>query len=95
MHMGRIMTELQLVLVVWNDAVEMESGWHNIEDIRKHTIAKCKTVGWLVDKNDERIVIASTMEGPSDSLSGGSVHSIPTDWCQSIQTLSTYTPPHY
>ena len=89
------MTELQLVLVVWNDAVEMQSGWHDIEDIKKHAITKCKTVGWLIDKNEERIVIASTVEGPADSLSGGSVHAIPTDWCQSIQPLSTYTPPNY
>ena len=95
MHMGRIMTELQLVLIVWNDAVEMQSGWHDMEDIKKHAITKCKTVGWLIDKNEERIVIASTVEGPADSLSGGSVHAIPTDWCQSIQPLSTYIPPNY
>ena len=95
MHMGRIMTELQLVLVVWNDAVEMESGWHNIEDIRKHTIAKCKTVGWLVDKNDERIIIMSTIEEDENEIAGGGVHTIPTDWCISIQQLSTYISPHY
>ena len=85
----------KLVLITWRDAIEMEAGWHDMQTITKQKTATCKTVGWLVDKNDERIVIASTIEGPSDSLSGGSVHSIPTDWCQSIQRLSTYTSPHY
>jgi hypothetical protein len=97
MYMGsRIMgTTLKLVLVIWHDAVEMEAGWHSIEDIRKHNITVCKSVGWLVSKDTERIVIMSTIEGNETDLTGGGVHSIPTDWCISIKPLSTYTSPHY
>ena len=89
------MTELPLALVTWHDAVELGAGWHNIEDIRKHNITVCKSVGWVVSKDKERIIIMSTVEGNPNELSGGGVHAIPTDWCVSIQPLSTYTSPHY
>ena len=85
------MKNMPLVLVTWNDAIEMETGWHDINDITKQDPAVCKTVGWLTDKNDKRIIIMSTIEENEDEIAGGSVHSIPTDWCISIQFLS----PHY
>ena len=49
------MKNMPLVLVTWNDAIEMETGWHDINDITKQDPAVCKTVGWLTDKNDKRI----------------------------------------
>ena len=85
----------KLVLITWRDAIEMEAGWHDMQTITKQKTATCKTVGWLVDKNDERIIIMSTIEEDENEIAGGGVHTIPTDWCISIQQLSTYTPPHY
>ena len=40
------MKNMPLVLVTWNDAIEMETGWHDINDITKQDPAVCKTVGW-------------------------------------------------
>lgn len=89
------MTQLPLVLVTWNDAVELGAGWHDLKDIEKHNVTACKSVGWLVHKDEKRIIIMSTVEGKENEISGGGVHAIPTDWCTSIQNLSTYTSPHY
>ena len=85
----------QLVLVTWHDAIEMEAGWHDMKEITQQKTATCKTVGWLVDKNDKQIIIMSTIEEDENEIAGGGVHTIPTDWCISIQQLSTYIPPHY
>ena len=82
----------KLVLVTWNDAVEMEGGWHEIDTIKQHDLAVCKTVGWIVEQNDKQIIIMSTIEGDEY---GGGVHAIPNDWCISIQPLTTYTSTHY
>lgn len=85
----------ELVLVTWRDAVEMEAGWHDMKEITKQETAVCKTVGWLVAKDDKRIIIMSTIEEDENEIAGGGVHTIPTDWCISVQKLSTYISPHY
>ena len=63
----------QLVLITWNDAVEMEGGWHELDTIKQHDLAVCKSVGWIVSQDSKQIIIMSTIEGDEY---GGGVHAI-------------------
>tara|TARA_R100000742_G_C4246774_1_gene65578 strand:- start:203 stop:421 length:219 start_codon:yes stop_codon:yes gene_type:complete len=47
-------------LVVWYDAVA-ETGWTKLEEAKTECkLSECVTIGHLVDRNQERILIACT-----------------------------------
>lgn len=47
----------KLVLVVWVDSCGAESGWEDIDNFSHAQIMKCKSVGWLVHEDSERLVL--------------------------------------
>lgn len=51
---------LPVVEVVWRDAVTT-SQWRQWEEADEITLPECRTVGRLVRKNRDRIVLASTV----------------------------------
>ena len=46
-----------LVLVTWLDAKDGQTGWHSIEDIEKEKLATCYSVGWLMVRNNEKVIM--------------------------------------
>ena len=71
---------LQVMEVVWHDAVEMgDIGWNNIKDIIKDANKPCPimhSVGYVIVITDEHIAMLSTL-GPSE---GSKVEKIPRGW---------------
>jgi len=46
-----------MVLVTWLDAKDGQTGWHSIEDIQKEQLAVCHSAGWLMYKDETKIII--------------------------------------
>tara|TARA_R110000787_G_scaffold167621_3_gene280558 strand:+ start:557 stop:811 length:255 start_codon:yes stop_codon:yes gene_type:complete len=72
---------VKVTLVVWYDAVA-ETGW--ITDTEAKTsckLDKCVSIGYLVDKNQERILLACTK---SDNQYNALIN-IPNAWIETIK----------
>tara|TARA_R110002020_G_scaffold240326_1_gene453115 strand:- start:13290 stop:13592 length:303 start_codon:yes stop_codon:yes gene_type:complete len=76
-----------LVLVSWYDAKDGGSGWHSIEDIQKEKLATCYSMGWMVLKDGDRVVIMSDYSNDENSNDGGRHIVIPSGWVKSITYL--------
>jgi len=73
-----------ITLVVWYDAVA-ETGWTSREDAMSSCkLSECVSVGHLVDKNDERVLIACTK---SENEYNAMIN-IPNAW---IKVIKEYT----
>ena len=87
------MMNLDLVEVEWVDACEMEAGWHEISEIKKHTVCTCRDVGWILPtpRNDQLLLIGSfapKMSDDSDDVDmGGRATAIPQSWIVKIRKL--------
>tara|TARA_R100000655_G_scaffold109161_1_gene162925 strand:- start:2554 stop:2853 length:300 start_codon:yes stop_codon:yes gene_type:complete len=80
-----------IVRVTWRDAQESEQGWLDIEDCKKTPMALCYTVGWLVEHNDDTIVLmtsAARCMTEEEVTQGGGCTAIPTDWATNIDYLT-------
>ena len=51
------------VLIDWKDA-NHRSGWKHDHD--EHEVAQCRTVGWVMRKDDSSVVVAQTRSTDDD-----------------------------
>ena len=77
---------MKIVLVEWNDAYEMDSGWHSLEDAKKWNLCLCYSVGYLLSENEKSIVIGADVGVGCDS-DVGRVQSIPKGCISDITIL--------
>jgi len=76
-----------LVEVTWLDAVG-PSGQLTMEGAEKYPLATRRTVGYLIVKNDEKIVLAATDDRPADDgYIAADVNAIPTPWATTIDVI--------
>lgn len=73
----------KLVEVEWSDACGY-AKWDDLKEYETLAPMPCKTAGYLIGKNKERITILQTQ-----SIDGGATGglSIPMPWIKSIRTL--------
>jgi hypothetical protein len=76
-----------LVLVTWLDAKDGQTGWHSIDDIEKEKLATCYSVGWLMVRNNEKVVIMADYSEFEDDKEGGRHIAIPNGWVKSVTYL--------
>ena len=76
-----------LVLVTWLDAKDGQTGWHSIEDIQKERLAMCHSTGWLMFKDETKIIIMADYSEFDGDKEGGRHITIPTGWVQTITYL--------
>ena len=76
-----------LVLVTWLDAKDGQTGWHSLDDIEKESLATCYSVGWLLVRNNEKVVIMSDYAECDDDKEGGRHIAIPNGWVKSVTFL--------
>ena len=76
-----------LVLVTWLDAKDGQTGWHSIEDIEKEKLATCYSVGWLMVRNNEKVIIMADYSEFDGDKEGGRHIAIPTGWVRTITYL--------
>lgn len=75
-----------VVSVSWVDAKELETGWIPIEDCISADLARCVSVGYLVEETPEKVVIMATAGYDGEDVTeGGNVTVIPFNWVNSIK----------
>ena len=77
-----------LVLVTWLDAKDGQTGWHSLDDIEKEKLATCYSVGWLMVRNNEKVVIMADYSEFEDDKEGGRHIAIPNGWVKSVTFLT-------
>ena len=76
-----------VVLVTWLDAKDGQTGWHSIEDIQKERLATCHSTGWLMYKDETKIIIMADYSEFDGDKEGGRHITIPSGWVQTITYL--------
>jgi len=54
---------MKLVLIEWLDSKAGPEGWEYLDNLEKIEPTSCKSVGFLVDDNDNHKTIAPTLGG--------------------------------
>ena len=85
-------TKTPMVRVTWEDARDIETGWLEIKDILNAPLAVCQEVGWLIVKNEKKVVIMRSFSEEKDNLekpdqNGGGSIAIPRCWVKKIEYL--------
>ena len=81
--------DVPMVRVTWKDAQDSDGSWASLADIIAHEPATCQEVGWLVHKDNTKIIVMrSRICSKSDELEEGGGHiAIPNDWVIKIEEL--------
>lgn len=79
------------VEVKWTDACNVNEQGLSLEDACARSLASRCTVGWLLDKNDTRVVLAADYDPPEGESAAeyGQLTLIPTGWVTGIHPLSS------
>lgn len=78
------------ILIEWNDSLQPVTGWHMIDDLPTLDVAKCQTVGWLVEENATALMVAQNIADPaSDQMQAGGLMRIPKCCVTSCADLSS------
>lgn len=75
--------------VTWVDAQDSDGNWTDIKDIKNHELATCQDVGWLVHKDETRIVLMRSriVEKDRELREGGGHIAIPNSWVIKVERL--------
>ena len=50
------------VYVIWKDHAEADTGpWSALNDLDKHKLATCRTLGYLIEERDDCVLVAGTL----------------------------------
>lgn len=81
--------DMPMVRLTWLDAQDSDGSWTDIEDIIAHKPCPCQEVGWLVHKdNNKVIVMRSRIVTEDDNVKEGGGHiAIPASWVIKIEEL--------
>ncbi len=63
----KIIIGYPLVYVAWEDA-EHEGGWSDAGDEVAHRLGIIVSIGWLIHKNKQRIVLASSLAATTTQI---------------------------
>ncbi len=50
-----------LVIVTWLDSVQTNGSWQHLSDFKKQKPVTVGTVGWLIQKDDQVVVLAQSI----------------------------------
>tara|TARA_R110001599_G_scaffold312369_1_gene519940 strand:- start:58 stop:342 length:285 start_codon:yes stop_codon:yes gene_type:complete len=78
----------KLVLVHFQDAMDFDTGWHDLKKVQAAKTEPVTSVGWIVNETEKHIVL--TADFCSDGTTGRAI-AIPKDWCQKIIILKEVT----
>ena len=77
------------VLVTWNDITSCDAAWMSLEEAVEYAPSPIKTVGWIVEDNDDYIVLGGSYSTSEDDRVCGSVCAIPRSVIESIVLLDS------
>ena len=62
----------KLYIVEWVDSVQPVASWHALDELPALTVVQCVSVGWLVAKSKEVIMLAPNLGGGKGVTQQGS-----------------------
>ena len=76
--------QFKLVQVHFEDAMDYDTGWHDLKKVQAAKTEPVTSVGWIVNETEKHIVLSADF--CSDGTTGRAI-AIPKDWCQKIISL--------
>lgn len=67
---------MKIVSVDWVDSAHL-SGWRDEEQVQRHDVARCQTVGFLVRESDNAVYVALSRDAGDKHTPWGDVIAIP------------------
>ena len=77
------------VLVTWNDITSCDAAWMSLEEALEYAPSPIQTVGWIIEDNEDYIVLVGSFSTEEDDRVCGSVSAIPRSVVESIVLLDT------
>ena len=78
------LTDYRLVRISWQDAMDSETGWHDLKKLKSAKTEPVVSVGYIIVENDKQYTLVSDF--CSDGTSGRAI-TIPKDWTQKVEAL--------
>ena len=78
---------IPMVRLSWDDARDTETGWLSLKEMVNEPLAKCQEVGWMLVKNDEKVVVMRSWCKDQGDNHGGGCIAIPRGWVTKIEYL--------
>lgn len=75
------------VLVTWNDITSCDAAWMSLEEALEYTPSPIQTVGWIVEENEDYIVLVGSYSMDKEDRVFGSVCAIPKSVVVSLDAL--------
>tara|TARA_R100001530_G_C4186048_1_gene120787 strand:- start:101 stop:457 length:357 start_codon:yes stop_codon:yes gene_type:complete len=86
-------SKAKLAIIHWKDAQDGETGWTSIETIKKHQLAPCFDVGWIIEKTEEKIILIGSFcferFSSLNDVDGSRYTCIPNSWINKIWYLDS------
>jgi len=79
--------KVPMVRVTWLDARDTETGWLDIKEVMDAPLAVCQEVGWMVNNNNNKVIIKRSYSKDKEDISGGGAIAIPKGWVTKIEYL--------
>lgn len=76
--------DYKLVKIKWQDAMDSETGWHDLKKLKRAKTEPVTSVGYVIVENEKQYTLVSDF--CSDGTSGRAI-TIPKDWTQSMESL--------
>ncbi len=77
------------MLVTWNDITSFDGAWMSIEEALEYEPSPIQTLGWIIEDNDEYIVMIGSISVGEEDKVCGSVCAIPKTVVVSVSPLGT------
>lgn len=70
--------QIVMALIEWVDSISAEPGWRWLDDaVDSPPLSHCKTIGWIINENDEEVRLAETISTLKDDYQVNGVIAIP------------------
>jgi len=78
------------VLVTWVDITSCDAAWMSLEEAAEYAPSPIQTVGWIVEENEDYIVLIGSYSTEEDDRVCGSVCAIPRSVIESMEVLKMF-----
>ena len=87
------MPDPDLVLIEWEDSVQPLSEWQWLREANGPNIIRCRTVGWLLSRDERELRVAMSLGDGADDNQVAGIMAIPARSvleCRSLRPTSSF-----
>ena len=75
------------VLITWNDITSCDAAWMSLEEAMEYKPSPIQTLGWIIEDNEDYIVVIGSVSTEENDKVCGSVCAIPQAVVVSVELL--------